>query len=155
MTHLPDVYIAADHHGFELKNILRDWLNKEGYTVTDFGPEKATPDDDYPDYGIKVAEAVAQNPEKRLGIVICSSGVGMAVAADKVKGVRAGLIHHPLLAKAAREDDDINVLALGADYISTDEAKEVVKVWLETPFSGAERHTRRLEKISAYERKHA
>lgn len=151
MSHTPELFIASDHQGFELKNTLRNWMIKEGYSVTDFGPETVDPEDDYPDYGIKVATAVAENPKKRLGIVICASGVGMAVAADKVKGVRAGLIHHPLIAKAAREDDDINVLALGAKFISVSEAIEVVKAWLETPFSGAERHIRRIAKISEYE----
>jgi len=154
MAHNNEIFIGADHQGFELKNILRDWLTEQGHTVTDFGPEKIDTNDDYPDYGLRVAEAVAQKPNERLGILICASGVGMAVAADKVKGVRAGLIHHPLIARAARADDNINVLALGAQYISADEAKEVVKAWLETPFSGAERHQRRLDKIQHYEQAH-
>ena len=151
MRHTFNIFIASDHQGFELKNTLRDWMKKNGYSVTDFGPETINSEDDYPDYGIKVATAVAENPKNGLGIVICASGVGMAVAADKVKGVRASLIHDPRIAKAAREDDNINVLALGAKFISASEAIEVVKVWLETPFSEAERHIRRLSKISEYE----
>lgn len=146
-----DIYISADHNGFELKNTLRDWLVAEGHTVSDLGPETLDPDDDYPDYAIKVAQAVAENPDERFGIAICGSGVGMAVMADKVKGVRAGLIHDPEIARSARSDDDINVLALGARYITNDQAKEVVAAWLSEEFSGADRHKRRIGKIKEFE----
>lgn len=144
------IQIAADHNGFEMKNALVAWLQEEGHEVTDLGPSKLDPDDDYPDYGIKVAKAVAADPTQR-GIVLCGSGVGMAVVADKVKGIRAGLIHDPKIAAAARNDDDINVLALGVEYISTEQAKEVVKAWLGNNFSGEERHKRRIKKIQQYE----
>jgi ribose 5-phosphate isomerase B len=145
------IFIGADHRGFELKNILRDWLRKEGHEVVDLGAEEYDKDDDYPDFGIKVAQSVADNPGDSFGIVICGSGVGMAVVADKVKGVRAGMIHDPEIARASRRDDDINVLALGADFIDGDMAKDIVGAWLDTDFSGEERHVRRIGKISGYE----
>lgn len=149
-----EIYIAADHNGFAMKEDLKTWLQGKGYEVRDMGAEDFDADDDYPDYGIRVAEAVAENPEERFGVVLCGSGVGMAVVADKVAGIRAALIHDQEIAQAAQRDDDINVLALGASYISLDTAKEVIMAWLTTPFSGAERHERRISKIAAYEDKH-
>jgi len=146
-----DIYLAADHRGFELKNQLAAWLKDEGHTVTDVGAREYTDDDDYPDYGLAAAQAVAEAPAERRGIAICGSGVGMAVAANKVPGVRAALMHDPAIAAASRTDDDTNVLALGSDYISLDDAKAVVTAWLATSFSGAERHQRRLQAIARYE----
>jgi ribose 5-phosphate isomerase B len=145
------IYLAADHNGFELKNLLRDWLAGLGYTVTDIGPDHFDKTDDYPDFGIELARAVSQDPSKRVGIAVCGSGVGMAVAADKVRGVRAGLIHDPDIAAAARRDDNINVLALGARYITLPVAQQVIQAWLGSSFAGAERHRRRIEKIRQYE----
>ena len=145
------VYLAADHNGLDLKNVLRDWLASEGYEVSDLGPDQLKKTDDYPDFAIKLAQAIAKDPIDRFGIGVCGSGVGMAIVADKVKGVRAGLIHDPAIAKAARRDDDINVLALGAQYISEEKAKQVVEAWLTTEFSGEERHLRRIGKIKKYE----
>lgn len=148
------VYITADHNGFELKNILRDWLVGEGHEVTDLGPDEFEKTDDYPDYGVKLAKSIAEDPANNFGIAVCGSGVGMAVVANKINGVRAGLIHDPVIAKAARSDDDINVLALGAQYISEEQAKQVVTAWLNAKFSGEERHTRRINKVKQYEHEH-
>lgn len=148
------IFIAADHNGFEMKNELRDWLTEEGHTVEDLGPTEHDKSDDYPDFGIKVAEAVAQDPDNRYGILLCGSGVGMAVAADKVRGIRAALIHDPEIASAAQRDDDINIVALGAEYIDIDTAKKVIMNWLTTPFSKEERHVRRIGKIINYEETH-
>lgn len=144
--------MAADHNGLEMKNELVAWLKEEGHEVVDLGPNTMDKDDDYPDFGIKVAKAVAEDPKNRSGILLCGSGVGMAVVADKVPGIRAALIHDPAIAKAARRDDDINVLAFGSQYISTEQAKDVVRAWLATPFAAEERFIRRLEKIRQYER---
>jgi ribose 5-phosphate isomerase B len=145
-----EIFIGADHKGLELKNQLRHWLEQQAHTVVDVGAEKLDPNDDYPVYAFKVAEAVKQNPEERRGIVICGSGVGMAVAANKVPGIRAALIHDEAIARAARNDDDINVLALGADYIAPESAKQVIETWLATPFAGTERYVRRLKEIDQY-----
>lgn len=134
-----------------MKIELAAWLEQDGHTVTDMGPETFDKTDDYPDFGIKVAEAVAEDTANHRGILLCASGVGMAVVANKVAGIRAALIHDPDIATAAQRDDDINVLALGAAYITLEKAKQVITHWLATPFSGEERHKRRIGKISDYE----
>lgn len=145
------IYIGADHNGYEMKNELGQWLIKQGYEVTDMGAQLLNKDDDYPDIGVKVAEAVARNTRENYGILVCGSGVGMSVMADKVPGIRAALIHDPKIAKVAQRDDDINILALGARFISLEQAKEVITKWLNTPFSQEARHQRRIYKITAYE----
>ncbi len=136
-----------------MKNALRQWLEAEGYKVQDVGPDALIKSDDYPDYGFKVAEAVAEHPDRNVGLLLCGSGAGMAVAAGKVRGIRAALIHDPAIARSARQDDDINVLSLGASFIDLPTAKEVVRAWLETDYSGEERHKRRVKKIDEYEQK--
>lgn len=146
-----EVYISADHRGWELKNELGTWLKEKGYSVHDMGAEKLEKDDDYPGYAFTVAEAVAELPHDRRGIVICGSGAGMAVAANKVLGVRAVVAHDAKLLAAARRDDDVNVLALGADFIALEEAQKVVAVFLETSFEPVERHVRRVGTLLQYE----
>lgn len=147
-----EVFIGADHNGFELKNELKGWLADKGYAVQDMGPSESVLNDDYPDVALELAKQVAEKPDAR-GILICGSGVGVAVAANKVKGIRAALIHDADIARAATKDDDINVLALGAQYIAPNRAKEVVGAWLDSRFSKAERHARRIGKITEYEEK--
>lgn len=137
-----------------MKNSLVAWLKGEGHTVADMGPDTLDPNDDYPDYGIAVAREVAKDPAAHYGILLCGSGVGMSVVADKVPGIRAALIHDPAIARAAQRDDDINVIALGADYVSLDTAKAVITQWLATPFSPEPRFQRRIAKISKYEQEH-
>lgn len=145
------IYLGADHNGWQMKNELQGWLRDEGYKVVDMGPKELDPSDDYPDYGFKVAEAVANDPNNGLGLLLCGSGAGMAVAAGKVAGVRAALIHDPKVARSARQDDDINVLSLGAKFIDLATAKAVTKAWLESDYLGEERHVRRLDKIRDFE----
>lgn len=142
------IFLGADHRGFALKNELAAWLKGEGYTVEDLGAAEYVADDDYPDYGFAVGKAVAESPRERRGIVVCGSGVGIAVAANKVPGIRAALMHDPAIAAASRNDDDTNVLALGADYLNLETAKEVAMRWLATPFSGEARHQRRINKLA-------
>lgn len=144
-----NIYIGSDHRGFELKRELAAWLMGKGYGVTDVGPQENNPEDDYPQFGFAVAEAVAKEEGAR-GIVICGSGTGMAVVANKVRGVRAVLAHDSQLVAAGRRDDDVNVLALGADFIGAEDAKKVVEVFLNTEFAGEERHVRRLKEIADY-----
>ncbi len=150
------IYIASDHGGYDLKEKLKIFLAEMGNEVVDIGTHNPAPGDDYPDFIIPLAEEVAvqcaQNKEC-LGIVLGRSGNGEAIAANKVKGIRAAVCIIPARAKKAREDNDANILSMGADYISLDEAKEIVKTFLETPFSNAERHVRRLQKITDYENK--
>ncbi len=140
------IYIGADHRGYAMKEGLVAWLREQAYDVHDMGATEYVGDDDYPDYAKVVAQEVSRDTQAR-GIVLCGSGTGMAAAANKTKGVRSALIHDEAIAKAARNDDDSNILALGADYISLENAKKVIAVFLETPFSGEDRHMRRIEKI--------
>lgn len=144
------VYIASDHGGYHLKDELRRYLSELGHAVEDMGAHEMNPEDDYPDFVFPTGERVAQNPGS-MGIVIGRSGNGEAIAANKVKGIRAALCWNEEVAKKAREHNDANVLSLGADYIDQETAKSIVKTFLETPFSGEERHKRRIEKISSYE----
>ncbi len=149
------IFIAADHRGFQLKNNLRDWLIKEGYDVTDNGAKKYDPDDDYPDFALAAAKAVAHQPAESLAILICGSGIGMAVAANKVNNIRAALVNDPMTATSGRSDDNINAIALSADQTSLSSAKEILSSVLNTPFSTAARHLRRINKISQFEKNHA
>ena len=144
------VYLAADHRGLDLKNILSGWLVEEGHEVIDLGAVELDKDDDYPDFGFVLADKVAGDPGS-FGVAVCGSGVGMSVAAGKVKGVRAVLAHDAKLAAAARRDDDVNIISIGADFVDEGTAKEIVKAALETGFSGEERHQRRIDKIAKYE----
>lgn len=144
------VYLAADHRGFELKNALRDWLREEKHKVVDLGALELDKDDDYPDLAITLAEKVTGDWGS-LGVAVCGSGVGMAMAAGKVRGARAVAAYQPEPVAAGRRDDDVNVISLGADFINEGRAKTIIKAALETNFSGEERHKRRIEKIRQYE----
>lgn len=144
------IYIGADHRGYAMKEGIVGWLREQGHDVHDIGAQEYSEVDDYPAYAAEVGTAVAKDATAR-GIVLCGSGVGVAIAANKIKGVRAALIHTPDIAKAARTDDDVNVLALGADYISLEDARDVITVFLETPFSSEERYIHRLEEITEME----
>lgn len=140
------VGIAADHGGFELKAYLSGMLCKDGHHVTDFGDNEPQSTDDYPDFIVRMARAVAEGTVDR-GLGICGSGVGAAVAANKVPGVRACLIHETFSAHQGVEDDDLNVICLGGLVLGHAAAWELVNVFLGARFSGAERHRRRLAKI--------
>ena len=143
--------IAADHGGFELKKIIRDFLLNLGYEVTDFGAMILDESDDYPDFVIPLAKAVAAKELER-GIAICGSGVGASVAANKIAGVRAALIHDHFSAHQGVEDDNMNLLCLGGRVIGHVVALEFVNAFLNARFSNAERHVRRLRKLEALER---
>jgi RpiB/LacA/LacB family sugar-phosphate isomerase len=139
------VAVGADHRGFALKEELKAWLAARGHSVTDCGPASADRVD-YPDYAFKVADAVTRHRAER-GILICSTGIGMSIAANKVRGVRAALPSSVRLARLSREHNDANVLCLGADFVSGVGARRIVGVWLKTEFAGG-RHAKRLAKIA-------
>lgn len=145
------VYIASDHAGFDLKRKLKKYLEAKELPFEDLGPHELVPNDDYPDYALPLAKKVVENSENK-GILLCGNGVGASIVANKVKGIRAALSWDPRHAATARADDDANVLNLPARFISEDQAKNVVRAFLETPFSGENRHTRRIRKISEMER---
>ena len=146
------LFIASDHGGYNLKQELKEYLNNLGHTVEDLGAHTLDPSDDYSDFVIPLAQKVAQNPQS-LGVAIGRSGNGEAMAANKVKGIRTALATNQEMAKKAKEHNNANILSLGADYINSDQAKEIVKAFLDTSFSADERHIRRLGKIAAYEEK--
>jgi ribose 5-phosphate isomerase B len=142
--------IGCDHGGFELKEPIINFLKGMGHEVIDLGTD-STKAVDYPDYALAVGKAVIEGRAER-GIVICGSGVGACVAINKIPGIRAGLCHDTFSAHQGKEDDDTNVLCLGARIIGVQLALEVVKTWVNAVFSGAERHVRRLEKVRLIER---
>lgn len=144
--------IACDHGGFDLKNIIHDFLKEKGYEVKDFGAYKLDNGDDYPDFVIPLAKAVSLKEVDR-GIAICGSGVGAAVAANKVKGIRAALIHDHFSAHQGVEDDDMNILCLGGRVTAYAAAQELVSAFLNANYIGNERFQRRLDKVSALESK--
>lgn len=140
------IAIGSDHRGFGLKEKLRPLLVRLGHTVRDFGtggPERA----DYPDLALPVARAVARGRARR-GVLICSTGIGMSIAANRVPGVRAALCHTPALAAMSRKHNNANVLCLGADVVTVRQASRIVAVWLKTEFEGG-RHARRLARIES------
>ena len=127
--------MAADHAGFELKERLKRYLETQGYEVVDTGAHSLQPGDDYPDFAFPAARMVADGEVDR-GIVICDSGIGVDIVANKVPGVRSALVHDEELAKRTREHNDTNVLALGAVFVDAEKAERIAKNWLETEFSG-------------------
>ncbi len=144
------VGIAADHAGFEMKRAMAEQLRQSGHEVTDFGPPELFPGDDYPDYVVPLARAVAAGEVQR-GIAVCGSGVGASIAANKVRGVRAGLVHDEFSARQGVEDDDMNLLCLGQRTTGPAVAADLIQTFLAARFSGAERHRRRLAKVAAVE----
>jgi len=146
------VGIAADHGGFELKEQLAAKLRDAGFDVVDYGARCLDTSDDYPDFVIPLAKDVTSKEVER-GVVICGSGVGACVAANKIAGVRAGMIHDGYSARQGVEDDDMNVICLGGRVIGWALAWHLVQIFLSSHFSGQERHKRRLAKVAAQEMK--
>ena len=138
------IALGADHAGYELKQILRQWLSEQGHLVSDYGTH-STESVDYPDIAAAVARAVGVGAAER-GLLVCGSGVGMAIAANKVAGIRAAVAGDVVTARLCREHNDTNVLALGARATGRDVAVAIVHAWLETPFAGG-RHALRVEKL--------
>ena len=144
------IAIACDHGAVSLKNAVAEHLKKNGYEVSDFGTH--TLDScDYPDFAGAAARAVAAGECDR-GIVMCTTGIGMSVAANKVKGIRCALLHDPMSARMTREHNDTNMMALGAAVTAQPLALEIVDIWLTTEFSGGERHVRRIAKVAEMEK---
>ena len=146
--------VAADHGGFESKEYLVGMLREADYEVVDFGDSQPRPDDDYPDFVVPLARAVARGEVDR-GVAICGSGVGACIAANKVPGVRACLIHESYSAHQGVEDDDMNLICLGGRVVANTFAWELVGAFLQARFSGAERHCRRLAKVAELENREA
>ncbi|MEU1586077.1 ribose-5-phosphate isomerase [Micromonospora sp. NPDC005710] len=145
------VYLGSDHAGFELKVHLANHLAMQGYDVVDVGPHGYDPDDDYPTFCLHTGDQVVAD-ETGLGVVIGGSGNGEQIAANKVAGVRAALAWSVETAQLARQHNDANVMAIGARQHTLDEATGIVEAFLDTPFSGNERHARRIAQVAEYER---
>jgi ribose 5-phosphate isomerase B len=143
------IALAADHAGYQEKEMVKSTLDELGIEYVDLGTT-STDSVDYPDYAQKVGEAVSKG-EVEQGLLVCGSGTGMAIAANKIKGVRAAVAWSPDIARLARQHNDANVLSLPARFMSDGEAKEVIKAWFEADFEGG-RHERRVEKITALEK---
>lgn len=152
------IYLAADHAGFELKKKLKPYLQEFGYEVKDCGAFSYDENDDYPDFVALAAQAVSEDTDNSCAIILGGSGQGEAMVANRFRGVRAAVYYGPASATASvgkgneiiifsREHNDANVLSLGARFLTEEEAKAAVKLWLDTPFTGEERHLRRLKKI--------
>lgn len=146
------IAIGVDHGGFPLRDEILQLLQEEGHNVLDLGARSLDPEDDYPDFALAVGRAV-QRSEAERGIVICGSGVGASVAANKLNGVRAGLCHDVYSAHQGVEHDNANVLCMGARIIGPELAFEIVHAFLNAQFTGEERHLRRLAKVNDLEEK--
>jgi len=144
------IAIGADHGGYPLNERVIEELRGAGHEITDFGTHDGSQPDDYPDYALKVGQAV-QDGEAEIGILICGSGVGAAVAANKLKGIRAALCGDTYSGHQSREHDDCNVLCLGARVVGVELAMDIVRAFVAARFTGEERHRRRLEKIREIE----
>lgn len=144
------ISLASDHAGFELKKKILDFLSSRGHTVIDLGTDNSTQSVDYPDFAQKAARSIL-NKDAQKAILICGSGVGASVAANKFKGIRAAICHDTYSARQGVEHDDMNVLCLGGRIIGEELAKELVLAFINASFSGEERHKRRLEKIKNFE----
>ena len=146
------IAVACDHGGLALKQAVMDWLGKNGYEAVDYGTDSSC-SCDYPDFALKAAEAVAAG-ECASGVLVCTTGIGISIAANKVRGVRCALCSEPFSAKMTRLHNDANMLALGGGIVGVNLGLEIVKTFLETPFSAEEKHARRIAKIAAIEEKY-
>jgi ribose 5-phosphate isomerase B len=145
------LYLASDHGGLALKENVKKYLLAQSVSFVDMGPYKLDPADDYPDYAKRVAQKIAINPARDIGLLLCRSGQGMCVAANKVKGVRAVSAWNEKLAFSTRNDDFANILCLAGDYLKPSQAKKILHKFITTPFSSAPRHKKRINKIKKLE----
>ncbi len=145
------IFIGSDHAGYRLKEKVKEYLKRKKIEYIDMGTDSLK-SVDYPDFAVKVAEKVAEDKEAR-GILICGTGTGMIIAANKVEGIRAVAAYDAYSAKMSRVDNDTNVLGLRGRFFPYEKIKKIIHVWLNTPFSGKERHKIRIKKIADYERR--
>ncbi len=148
------IYIGADHRGFELKEQIKKYLDNSGYAVIDQGNSVKDDTDNYPEFAKAVANEVRGDTANRHGILVCGSGAGMCVAANKFAGIRASIALSPDHASAIKQEDDINILCVPADFFDLEQSKRVIALWLQTPFDDKEAHRDRLEQVRQIEVEH-
>jgi len=148
------IYLGADHGGFALKEQIKSWLTSWKLDFEDLGAHTIDPEDDYPQFAFAVAEAVAKDPNQHKGILACRSAAGVIIAANKVLGVRAVSPMTEQAAEHARLHNNTNVIGLSGDWLDSQQAETLLKIWLTTPFSQEVRHQRRIDQISQYEKNH-
>ena len=141
------IYIGADHRGYDIKEKIKSYLKDQELEHEDLGNFKYEENDDFPEFANLVVEKVLEDPEKNRGILICGSGVGMDMAANRNKNIRSALAMTPEMAIASRKSDNTNILSLGADFVGEKKVEEIIEAWLGASFSGEERHQRRLTRI--------
>lgn len=146
------IALGSDHAGYAIKETTKDYLKREGYEVSDFGTNSSSTPTDYPDIAFAVAHSVVSGRSER-GVLVCGTGIGMSIAANKVCGARAAVCNDPHVARMSRAHNDANILTMGGRILTEDQAREIVSIWLETAFEGG-RHERRIEAIKRYERLH-
>ena len=146
------IYFGADHRGLALKNHLLEYVRNQGYQTADMGAAQLDPDDDYPTYAAAVAKKISLDPEQSRGILICGSGAGVDIVANKFPNVRSVLALSPDQVFTARKDDNVNVLSIAADFTNEQDAEKILQVFMVTVFSGEARYRRRLDQVSKIER---
>jgi ribose 5-phosphate isomerase B len=145
------IFVGADHNGFRLRNSLIEYLKRAGYDVIDEGDERLDPEDDFPVFAHKaVTDVLSSDDEDPRGVLICGSGQGMCMAANRFKGIRAALIYDRNSAKSSRNDDNSNIACLPADLLEKDQANILIETWLTTPFAAAPRFVRRLKELDNF-----
>ncbi|MBX4196824.1 ribose 5-phosphate isomerase B [Candidatus Pacearchaeota archaeon] len=149
---MKEVFLGSDHAGFHVKKKVKEFLDKKKIPYHDLGPYQEEKHDDYPDYAFKVAQKVAKDKEAK-GILVCGTGVGMTIAANKVPGIRAVAAYDSYSAKMSREDNDANILGLRGRNFPLKKIESIILIWLNTKFSKKSRHERRIQKIARYERR--
>src|SRR3989344_81492 len=145
------IYIGADHKGFNLKEQIKKYLDQSGYSVLDMGNASKDESDNYPAFAKAVVHEVQGDTANRRGILMCGSGAGMCITANKFAGIRASIAFSPDHASAIKQEDDVNVLCLAADYLEPEQAKKIIAIWMQTSFDEEQRHKDRLEQIRQME----
>ncbi|HNW96570.1 MAG TPA: RpiB/LacA/LacB family sugar-phosphate isomerase [Candidatus Paceibacterota bacterium] len=144
------LYLGTDHRGFELKEQIKKFLQEQGIVFEDLGNQQLEPEDDYTDFGLAVAKKVAENPEENRGILLCGSGIGMSIIANRIKGVRAGLSLSPWMAEHGRQNEDINVLVLASNISDLKVSQDIIQTFLNTTFLSEEKYIRRKKELDNF-----
>lgn len=144
------IYLGTDHRGFELKEQIKEFLKEQGIAFEDLGNHQLDPNDDYTDIGFLVAKKIVEKPDENRGILLCGSGIGVVIAANRIKGVRAGLCLSTWMAEHGRQNEDINILALASNLTDLETSKDIIKTFLNTSFLMTENYIRRKKELDEF-----